>query len=74
MAYLFITHDLSAVQAIADECAVMYKGQLVEQDDVRTIMEGPSHNYTRQLLNCVPQMQPDWLDQRLALRATSEEI
>jgi len=71
MAYLFITHDLSAVQAIADECAVMYKGQLVEQAGVRTIMENPSHDYTRQLLDCVPQMQPDWLDKRLALRGVS---
>jgi len=72
LAYLFITHDLSAVQAIADECAVMHKGRLVEQGSVRTIMENAREDYTRQLLDCVPQMEPDWLDKRLALREAGE--
>jgi len=58
IAYLFITHDLSAVQAIADECAVMHKGRLVEQGQSRTIMEQPRESYTR------PAHSPDWQRER----------
>jgi len=68
MAYLFITHDLSAVKAIADTCAVMCRGRLVEQGNVHTIMQQPSHAYTRELMGCVPKMDPDWLEKRLTRR------
>jgi peptide/nickel transport system ATP-binding protein len=66
VSYLFITHDLAAVRAIAHDCAVMKGGQVVEKGPMRTILGNPQQAYTQTLLACVPQMDPDWLNRRLA--------
>jgi peptide/nickel transport system ATP-binding protein len=54
MAILFITHDLSLVADVADEIAVMYKGELVEKGEAKTVLVNPQHNYTKALLACMP--------------------
>src|SRR4029450_13071817 len=56
LSLLFISHDLPVVLRIADRLAVMHRGQIVEQGDVRTIAAGPSHVYTRRLLDAVPSL------------------
>ena len=56
ISYLFITHDLAVVAEIADEVAVMYQGQIVEQGDVEKILTQPDHAYTRTLLDAVPRL------------------
>jgi oligopeptide/dipeptide ABC transporter ATP-binding protein len=56
MAIMFITHDLGVVAEIADEVAVMYLGEVVEQADVDTIFHAPKHPYTRALLGSVPRL------------------
>jgi peptide/nickel transport system ATP-binding protein len=53
-AYFFITHDLNLVRQIAHRIAVMYRGDLVEVADVDALARGPSHPYTRALLEAVP--------------------
>lgn len=68
ISYLFITHDLATVKAIADEIVVMYKGRIVEQGDKSEILKPPHHDYTELLLSSVPEMDPDWLDNLLAER------
>lgn len=50
MTYLFISHDLRAVRALADDLAVMRKGQIVEQGRADTIFAAPRHPYTKALL------------------------
>jgi oligopeptide/dipeptide ABC transporter ATP-binding protein len=50
-AYLFITHDLSTVRAIADRIAVMYLGRIVEQGPTASILQAPAHPYTQALLS-----------------------
>ena len=55
IAYLFITHDIGVVRYLADEVAVMQSGLLVEQGPV-SLLENPSHPYTRSLLDSVPQL------------------
>lgn len=57
MAILFITHDLGVVAEIADEVAVMYLGQVVEQSDVVTVFNNPRHPYTRALLSSIPKVE-----------------
>ena len=54
MSILFITHDLQLVANIADEIAVMYKGEIVEQGNAKKILVNPQHNYTKALLGCLP--------------------
>jgi oligopeptide/dipeptide ABC transporter ATP-binding protein len=57
-ACLFITHDLSAVEYLADEIAVMYLGQLVEHGSRETIFSHPAHPYTQALLAAAPVADP----------------
>ncbi|PWS29355.1 ABC transporter ATP-binding protein [Pedobacter yonginense] len=54
MAMIFISHDLGVVNEIADEVAVMYKGEIVEQGSAKMIFENPQHPYTKGLLACRP--------------------
>lgn len=54
MGVMFISHDLGLVAEIADRVLVMYKGQIVEQGDIRTIFRQPTHPYTKALLQCRP--------------------
>ncbi len=54
MGVIFITHDLGVVSAIADRVAVMYKGQLVEQNTTANLLKAPQHPYTKALLACRP--------------------
>lgn len=51
---LFIAHDLSAVQHIADRIGVMYLGRVVEVAEAVAVGENPQHPYTRALLSAVP--------------------
>ncbi len=56
LSYLFITHDLSIIPAIAHKVAVMQNGKLVEQGSVEEIMRHPQQAYTQQLLNSAPEL------------------
>ncbi|PRX08958.1 UNVERIFIED_ORG: peptide/nickel transport system ATP-binding protein [Martelella mediterranea] len=56
MAMLFITHDLGVVAEIADEVAVMYLGDVVEQGNVFDVFRAPQHPYTRALMSSIPRM------------------
>lgn len=67
--YLFITHDLATVKAIADEIVVMLQGRIVEHGTKQEILTPPHDPYTDLLLSSVPEMDPDWLDNLLADRA-----
>ena len=54
LTYVFISHDLSVVQAVSDRVAVMYFGRVVEQAPGRALFEKPQHPYTRLLLDSAP--------------------
>ncbi len=54
MGILLITHDLSLVADVADEIAVMYKGELVEKGNAKEVLNNPQHLYTKALLACKP--------------------
>jgi peptide/nickel transport system ATP-binding protein len=69
LAYMFITHDLATVRAIADHVIVMLQGEIAEQGPKTEIFTPPHHEYTELLLSSVPEMDPDWLDQLLRERA-----
>lgn len=54
VAYLLITHDISVARAFASQIAVMYHGQIVERGDSAMVLEHPSNDYTKRLLQSVP--------------------
>lgn len=53
--YLFITHDISAVQRLSDVIAVMYLGHLAEWGSTAKVMKPPYHPYTEALMSAVPE-------------------
>jgi len=59
LAYLFITHNISVIEFIAHEVAVMYLGRIVEQGTVDEVLQRPQHPYTRALLSAVPTLERD---------------
>lgn len=50
MSYLFITHDLAVIRALAHRVIVMRGGQVIEAGDLETVFGSPRHDYTRELL------------------------
>ncbi|MBI2312134.1 MAG: ABC transporter ATP-binding protein [Betaproteobacteria bacterium] len=54
LAFLFITHNISVVEYLAHEVAVMYLGRIVEHGPVEEVLNRPKHPYTRALLSAVP--------------------
>ena len=57
MAMIIITHDMGVVAEAADDVAVMYAGQIVEQAAVLDLFENPEHPYTEALLGALPQLE-----------------
>jgi peptide/nickel transport system ATP-binding protein len=70
-AVMFITHDLGLVRDMADEVAVMQKGEVVEQGSVSAILQQPQHIYTKGLLSCRPPL--DYRPERLLTLSDFQE-
>ncbi len=68
VAYLFITHDIATVRAIADRIAVMFKGQVVRYGQKSDVLAPPYDDYTDLLLSSVPEMKLGWLEGVIAGR------
>ena len=68
VAYLFITHDLATVRAIADKIAVMYRGEVVRYGQKSDVLSPPFDDYTDLLLSSVPEMRLGWLEEVLGRR------
>lgn len=67
LSYVFISHDLSVVEHIADEVMVMYLGRCVEQGDTQSIFSDPKHPYTQALLSATPRLNPSQRRERIKL-------
>jgi peptide/nickel transport system ATP-binding protein len=67
LTYLFISHDLSVVEYLANRVAVMYVGQLVEMGETSTLFTTPKHPYTEALLSAIPKPDPERRSQRIVL-------
>jgi len=68
VAYLFITHDIATVRAIADSIAVMYQGKVQRYGTKSQVLTPPFDAYTELLLSSVPEMELGWLENVLATR------
>jgi len=69
LSYMFITHDLATVRAIADQVVVMKDGLVVEKGQKSEVFTPPHHPYTDLLLGSVPEMDPTWLSRLLDERS-----
>ena len=63
--YIFITHDLATVRAIADDVVVMRNGRVVRQGEKAAVLAPPYDGYTALLISSVPEIDPDWLTRTL---------
>lgn len=71
LAYLFISHDLSVVQHIADDVLVMFAGHVVESGSVLDVFTAPKHPYTQSLLDARPINHPN--ERKVALEIKADE-
>ncbi|WP_166983407.1 dipeptide ABC transporter ATP-binding protein [Paramicrobacterium fandaimingii] len=53
---VLITHNMGVVADLADRVVVMYQGEIVEENDARTLFASPKHDYTKKLLGAVPRI------------------
>ncbi|AKO30421.1 peptide ABC transporter ATP-binding protein [[Haemophilus] ducreyi] len=67
LSYVFISHDLSVVEHIADEVIVMYLGRCVEQGKTASIFSDPRHPYTQALLSATPRLNVEHRRERIKL-------
>jgi len=68
VAYIYITHDLATVKAIADSIAVMYQGKVVRYGTRSEVLTPPFDDYTDLLLSSVPEMEIGWLESAIERR------
>ncbi|ACR70888.1 dipeptide ABC transporter ATP-binding protein [Edwardsiella ictaluri] len=67
LSYVFISHDLSVVEHIADEVMVMYLGRCVEKGSKAAVFGNPRHPYTQALLSATPRLNPQMRRERIKL-------
>ncbi len=68
LTYLFISHDLSVVEYVADRVAVMYVGKMVEMAPTNELYNNPKHPYTEALLSAIPVPDPRRRAKRIVLQ------
>lgn len=73
LTYVFISHDLSVVEFMADDIIVMKNGLIVESGTSEQILQDPQHPYTKALLAAVPIPDPGVYKDRTARRQTIRE-
>ena len=67
LSYIFISHDLSIVEHVSDDVAVMYLGQIVEYGKATQVLRAPLHPYSQALVSAIPEIDPKKKKQRIVL-------
>ena len=72
LTYMFISHDLSVVEYISDEVAVMYLGEVIEKAATEKLFAAPLHPYTKALLSAIPIPDPKVEESRQRIKLSGE--
>jgi oligopeptide/dipeptide ABC transporter ATP-binding protein len=67
LSYIFISHDLSVVEHVSDDVAVMYLGEIVEYGKTAQVLRNPLHPYSQALISAIPETDPLKKKQRIVL-------
>ena len=70
MAIIMITHDLGVIANMCDEVIVMYAGKVAERGTARQIFYNPRHEYTKGLLNSIPNIDSDQQERLIPIAGT----
>ena len=65
---MFITHDLTLVQRVANRVVVMLNGEVVDRGTLTEVFSPPKLPYTENLVSSMPQMRTDWLEEVITRR------
>lgn len=68
LSYLFVSHDLSVVEHMCTNIAIMHKGRFVEQGSKKQIYDNPTHIYTKRLIAAIPNINPNKRDETQKFR------
>ena len=74
LTYIFISHDLAVVRAIADRVSVFQKGRLLETASVDELFAAPKTAYTRELIGAIPVVTDDEARLRDAIRTSAQPV
>ncbi len=58
LTYLFVSHDLGVIRHVCDRVALLYRGELIEENDTESIFESPRSDYARTLIAAMPSPDP----------------
>jgi ABC-type dipeptide/oligopeptide/nickel transport system ATPase component len=56
MALILITHNFGIIRGLCDRVAVMFRGEVVESGETESVLQNPTHPYTKALIACVPRL------------------
>ncbi|MDX2214800.1 MAG: peptide ABC transporter ATP-binding protein, partial [Oculatellaceae cyanobacterium bins.114] len=68
LTYIFISHDLSVVKFLSDRIMVMNRGKIEEINTAESVYNHPQRNYTRQLIQAIPNATLDDIQERQSHR------
>jgi peptide/nickel transport system ATP-binding protein len=68
VSFLYITHDLATSQYVGDNIIILYKGQVIEQGNLKQVLFNPLHPYTRALISAIPKFSNNIEPQEIKLK------
>jgi peptide/nickel transport system ATP-binding protein len=74
ISFLYITHDLATSQYVGDNIVILYKGQIIEQGNIKQVLYKPLHPYTRALIAAIPKFTKDQAHHEIKIKNDPESI